>query len=373
MVLRVGIVGGSMGGLFAAGLLRAAGHEVTVFERSARGLEGRGAGLVGQRELYEILRLLGCEEAARVGVLARERITFARNGSIAQRDATPQTQISWDYLYRMTRELLPEVAYRTGARVARIDNSVTAATIVLDDGSQHRFDLAMAADGVGSLARGSVGNMTTASRYAGYVAWRGLIPETALPAAAATVLSERFAFYHMRGSHILGYLVPGPHGETERGWRRYNWVWYRQAPGRDALDQCLTATDGGVREFSLAPGDVPTSRRDALIADAHEHLPTPFALAVAAESTPFVQAIFDYESTRMARDRVALLGDAAFVVRPHTAMGVAKAAGDAMALASALARLPLEKALVTYEAERLAVGHRIAIHGQELGRPLTPA
>jgi 2-polyprenyl-6-methoxyphenol hydroxylase-like FAD-dependent oxidoreductase len=186
------------------------------------------------------------------------------------------------------------------------------------------------------------------------------------------VLSERFAFYHMPGSHILGYLVPGPHGELEPGWRRYNWVWYRQAPGQAGLDRWLTGNDGRVREFSVAPGDVPTSQRDAVIAEAKEHLPTPFALAVAAESTPFVQAIFDYESTRMARDRVALLGDAAFVVRPHTAMGVAKAAGDAMSLAAAMARLPLEKALVAYEAERLAVGHRIAAYGQELGRPLSP-
>jgi 2-polyprenyl-6-methoxyphenol hydroxylase-like FAD-dependent oxidoreductase len=116
---------------------------------------------------------------------------------------------------------------------------------------------------------------------------------------------------------------------------------------------------------------MPTLLRDDVIARAHELLPAPFALAVAAEPTPSLQAIVDYESTRMVRDRVALLGDAAFVVRPHTAMGVAKAAGDAMALVAALARLPLEKALFVYEAERLAEGHRIAVHGRDLGRPLT--
>ena len=47
--LKIVIAGGSLGGLFAAALLHAAGHEVTVFERSKHGLEGRGAGLVGQR------------------------------------------------------------------------------------------------------------------------------------------------------------------------------------------------------------------------------------------------------------------------------------------------------------------------------------
>jgi 2-polyprenyl-6-methoxyphenol hydroxylase-like FAD-dependent oxidoreductase len=56
--------------------------------------------------------------------------------------------------------------------------------------------------------------------------------------------------------------------------------------------------------------------------------PPPFAAAVAAEQRPFPQAIFDYEAPRTTNGRLALLGDAAFVVRPHTAMGVAKAAGD---------------------------------------------
>jgi 2-polyprenyl-6-methoxyphenol hydroxylase-like FAD-dependent oxidoreductase len=372
MALRIGIVGGSMGGLFAASVLRAAGHDVHVFERSARGLEGRGAGLVGQRELYAILRMLGCEQAARVGVPAHERITFARNGSIAQREVMPQTQISWDHLYRTVRYLLPPAAYRGGARVVRVENSASsAAAIVLEDGDVLRFDLVIGADGVGSVVRPAVSHGPTASLYAGYVAWRGLIPESNLPGEASAVLSDRFAFYHMHGSQILGYLVPGPGGETAPGQRRYNWVWYRQATEGAALDRWLTGSDGRLREFSVARGEVSGALCDELLAAAREALPAPFALAVAAEPTPSIQAIFDYESTRMARDRVALLGDAAFVVRPHTAMGVAKAAGDAMALAAALGRLPLEKALVVYEAERLAEGHRLVVYGRELGRPLT--
>src|SRR6266404_707051 len=63
--LKIAIAGGSLGGLFAAALLHAAGHEVTVFERSKHGLEGRGAGLVGQREIFAILRAVGCEHVAR--------------------------------------------------------------------------------------------------------------------------------------------------------------------------------------------------------------------------------------------------------------------------------------------------------------------
>jgi len=69
---------------------------------------------------------------------------------------------------------------------------------------------------------------------------------------------------------------------------------------------------------------------------------------------------------------VALIGDAAFVVRPQTAMGVAKAFGDVMAPQRHLAvqaELPL--VLAGFEWERQQVGERIAAYGRRLG-PLTP-
>ena len=50
-----------------------------------------------------------------------------------------------------------------------------------------------------------------------------------------------------------------------------------------------------------------------------------------------LQPIFDLESPRIAFGRVALVGDAAFVARPHVATGVMKAAIDAESLAEALA------------------------------------
>ncbi|WP_157224458.1 FAD-dependent monooxygenase [Rhizobium mesoamericanum] len=65
--LKIGIVGGSLAGLFSAIILHGDGHDVTVFERSAHGLAGRGAGLVGQSDLFRMLRAIGCEHVARVG------------------------------------------------------------------------------------------------------------------------------------------------------------------------------------------------------------------------------------------------------------------------------------------------------------------
>ena len=53
---------------------------------------------------------------------------------------------------------------------------------------------------------------------------------------------------------------------------------------------------------------------------------------------PILQPIYDLETPRMAFGRIAIIGDAAFVARPHVAAGVAKAADDAAALVAALER-----------------------------------
>jgi len=370
--LRVRIVGGSLGGLFAAALLRKDGHEVRVYERSESGLAGRGAGLVGQRDIFAILRAVGCEHVAHVGVLALERITLDRDGSVVDRQATRQMQISWDKLYRAFHALLASDDYVLGRAVGSASQTDKSARLDFEDGGEEEADLVIGADGVGSVVRRAVAGQASSSIYAGYVAWRGLLPESALPAESAVLLLDRFAFYPMPGSHILGYTVTGPNGETERGARRYNWVWYRRV-AEGELGKALTDAQGRIHPYSLAPGQLPDSRRQDLVDDAARLLPPPFAGAVAAERQPFIQAIFDYETPRMTHGRLALLGDAAFVVRPHTAMGVAKAAGDAMALRSGLARLPYAEALQAYERERLPIGAEIAAYGRQLGARLSLA
>ncbi len=105
-----------------------------------------------------------------------------------------------------------------------------------------------------------------------------------------------------------------------------------------SLARALTDASGHILQYSLPAGAMPDAARDDLVRVAEETLPPQFAAAVSAERSPFIQAIFDYAAPMMVTKRVALLGDAAFVVRPHTAMGVSKAAGDALALSYGLLR-----------------------------------
>ena len=369
--LRVRIVGGSLAGLFVATLLKREGHDVRIYERSVGGLDGRGAGLLGKKETFAILRAAGCEHVARVGVVARERVTFNETGAVVDRSMAPQSQLSWDYLYRTFRAFIADDDYVLGRHVDGVRQDDHAAYLSFKDGGEEPADIVIGADGTASVVRNAVNSRPSPSIYAGYVGWRGLLPETALPPQAAADLLDRFAFHQLSGSHVLGFLDAGPHAETIPGSRRYNWVWYRPAAGEKARAAVFTDSAGRVHPYSLPPGSVPRAARAVTIADAARLLPTSLAAAVAATEQPFAQGVFDYETPLMANGRMVLIGDAAFVARPHTAMGVAKAAGDAMALVAHLSRKPIVEALRAFHEERLPVGASIVAYGRRLGEMLT--
>ena len=69
---RALIIGGSVGGLLAAGMLRGRGWETALFERSNNVLDGRGAG-IGVTE--ELLELVGRKQTAGVTPLPAHAVT----------------------------------------------------------------------------------------------------------------------------------------------------------------------------------------------------------------------------------------------------------------------------------------------------------
>jgi 2-polyprenyl-6-methoxyphenol hydroxylase-like FAD-dependent oxidoreductase len=369
--LRVRIVGGSLAGLFVATLLKRDGHDVRIYERSVGGLDGRGAGLLGKKETFAILRTAGCEHVARVGVTARERLTFDDAGVAIVRAMAPQSQLSWDYLYRTFRAFMNGDDYVLGRHVVGARQDGQAAFLSFEDGSEEPADIVIGADGNASVVRSAVNGVPSPSIYAGYVGWRGLLPEVDLPPSAAAQLIDRFTYHQMPGSHFLGFLVAGAHAETMPGSRRYNWVWYRQAASEKQFAAVLTDSTGLVHPYSLPPGSVSPGAQSEMVADATSLLPASLAEAVRAAERPFVQGVFDYETAKMTSGRMVLIGDAAFVARPHTAMGVAKAAGDAMALVAHLSRLPVVEALDAFNEERLPVGISIVANGKRLGEALS--
>ncbi|MCV7419695.1 FAD-dependent monooxygenase [Mycobacterium yunnanensis] len=360
------IVGGSVGGLAAAHELRSIGADVTVYERSVDRTQPRGAGIVMQPEVESLLSRLGVTVPS-VSVRLRERQQLHRDGRIGRYDA-PQWMTAWDTLDATLRVPLGEVCYRLGSELEGLSAEDVGVTATFDDGYRTTTHLVIGADGVGSTTRRLL-HLPGDVSYAGYVAWRGLEPEGALPGHLVDLLAERFTSFGAPGMQMLCYLVPGANGELERGSRRVNWVWYVNTAER-CLERFLTGTSGRRYDNFLPPGELTAENLTEVSTLAERTLPGPFVELV-GRSRVFMQPVFDLPPSRMVADRVMLLGDAAGTVRPHTASGTSKALGDAATLADALqgwtppASLPRRR-LASWEAHRLTHLESIARAGIRL-------
>ncbi|KAG8153774.1 FAD binding domain-containing protein [Burkholderia catarinensis] len=364
---KAAIIGGSLGGLFAANLLLRNGWDVDVFERVPEELSGRGAGIVTHPELFEVLLAAGVRIDESIGVKVESRITLAQDGSVASERRLPQTLTAWSKMYHVLRSALPSQHYHAGAIVTDVTDGPQRAAVTLSDGSVVHADLVIAADGFRSAVREKL-LPEAGLQYAGYVAWRGLVDEADLSAATHAALFEHFAFGLPPREQILGYPVAGQGNSTKRGERRYNFVWYRATSADTDLPNLLTDATGKQWNGGIPPALI---RRDVLadVEEAADALLAPqFAEVVSRANQPLFQPIYDLEVPRMAFGRIALLGDAAFVARPHCGMGVTKAAGDAMALVSALAtRSDTLDALSEYSEVRTQFGTAIVRHARHLG------
>lgn len=362
---RAIVVGGSLGGLFAANLLARNGWDVEVFERTPEALTGRGAGIVTHPELFEALAAAGVAVDDGIGVRVDTRVTLARDGATVSARELPQTLTAWGKMYDVLGRAFPGV-YRTGAAVSAVESHADHATVTLQDGSTHRADLVVAADGFRSGLREQL-LPSARLEYAGYIAWRGLVDEARLSPATHAAIFGKFAFCLPPREQILGYPVAGDGNSIAPGQRRYNFVWYRATPD-DALADLLTDASGKCWRAGIPPGLIRADVLADMESAAATLLAPQFAEVVARTAQPLFQPIYDLTVPHMAFGRIALLGDAAFVARPHCGMGVTKAAGDAVALARALAaHRSVEAALRAYSAERVQVGQAVVEHARHLG------
>jgi 2-polyprenyl-6-methoxyphenol hydroxylase-like FAD-dependent oxidoreductase len=365
---RALIIGGSLGGLFAATTLRAIGWNVDVFERSPHELDSRGGGVVLQPDVLTAFRFAGINHSHALGVKSGDRIYLERDDRIVQRQYMPQTQSSWNMLYSALKRAVPKTLVHPGEQLIRFEQLGDRIHAHFASGRVETGALLIGADGARSTVRKQL-IPGLGPNYAGYVAWRGLVPEAQLPGVAATVLGDTFAF--QQGPHhlMLEYMVPGEDESTAQGERRWNWVWYRSVDAGADIAMLLTDREGVRHAFSLPPG-TPTDAAIAEMRKASAELLAPtFQRLVAATDEPFVQAILDLQVPQMVFGRAVLLGDSAFVPRPHTAGSTAKAAANAVALAKALRSSPssVEKALSEWQTSQLREGLAMTEWGMSIG------
>jgi 2-polyprenyl-6-methoxyphenol hydroxylase-like FAD-dependent oxidoreductase len=235
-----------------------------------------------------------------------------------------------------------------------------------DDGRSFEADLVVAADGIRSTVRAQLAPQVQ-PQYAGYVAWRGVCDEAVLSQLTLSTVFDTFGFGVPPGEQLIGYPVAGAGNTTTRGQRRYNFVWYRPASELE-LKKLMTDADGQHYPLGISPNKVAWQHVAAVRQIARDKLAPQFAEMLEKTAQPFLQPIYDCVSSQLAFDRVALLGDAAFVARPHVGMGVTKAAEDAMALADCIAAHgATPQALQAYEAQRMAACMAVVQRGRMLG------
>jgi 2-polyprenyl-6-methoxyphenol hydroxylase-like FAD-dependent oxidoreductase len=376
---RAIVIGGSLAGLFAGLLLRRQ-FAVDIYERADAELAGRGTGIVTHAVLCEALDAAGIawrqgsedRGTCDLGIEVQTRRFFDRDGRVGLDYPYRQTLTAWDRLYGLLRGAFPAEHYHRAKELVAVEERPDGVAARFADGSVAEGDLLVGADGLRSTVRAQFLPETTPI-YVEYAAWRALVPEHAITPDLHAQVFDHLAFCLPPGEQMLGYPVAGQNNDLRPGHRRYNLVWYRPADAAQ-LRRLLTDEAGITHTVSIPP---PLISR-AVIAemrDAAESLLAPqFRDLIRLVGRPILQAIYDIESPRMAFGRVAIIGDAAFVARPHVGAGVSKAAQDALALARALARTGnVAAALKEMEATQLPLGRRIIARARELGACLQPS
>ena len=357
-----------MSGLFAAAFLRRIGWEADVYERSPVELVGRGAGITTHPELLEALEKSGAGTRD-LGIEVERRITIDRTGRVIGERRLPQILTSWDRLQRLLRATIDPAHYHLGHSFTRLEQDGHDVRVHFAEGRTEQADLLVGGDGIRSAVRAALAPEVQPV-YAGYYIWRGAPNEADLAPETLRDIFPYFVFHVPPRQQVIGYPISGFNNDLRPGHRRYNFIWYRVGDASQLKEMCVDAT-GRQHESSVPPPLIRPDLIAAMRADAASIMPPAFLDCLDHIAQPFFTPIYDFSAPRIVLGRVALVGDAASSSRPHMGFGVAKAGGDAEALADALAgHDDIDAALARYDAVRQPIGERIMWHGRRLGTHL---
>jgi len=363
------VVGGSLGGLTAALVLRDLGWRVDVHERSPELLMARGVGIVAHPASVRYLLERRDTDLDKISATSRSVRYLDDDGAVVHER---EFEYRFTSFYALYRELLDSFGmdhYHLAREVVGFEQDADGVTVRTADGDTDRCDLLVGADGIHSTVRRLLLPGVNAE-YAGYIAWRGVVTEQELTEETFSTLHETITYFLMPNSHILTYPIPNTDGSIEPGRRLINWIWYRNLPAGAALDDLMTDRHGRVQDVSLPPGGVGRRHVEAMYTTASELLAPPLAEMVRKTEEPFVQVVLDIEVPRLASGRICLIGDASTVLRPHVAVGTAKAAEAAWRLGDAIAACDHDavEALRRWEPAQLELERSVLARTRDAGR-----
>jgi len=356
---RVAVVGGSIAGLTAANLLRDAGCEVDVYERSNVLLSGFGTGIVVQPELVRYMLERTTVTLEELSVPSTSMRYFNAEAGLQIGEVAADWRFTaYNAVYRQLLDAFGLDRYHLGWMLTSIGESDSRPIAHFEGRPPVEADLIVCADGVGSVARSTLLGVTP--QYAGYVTWRGMVDEEALSAETWRFFQDAFTYGLLHDSHIIAYPIPrvSPEGAL-LGTPRLNFQWYWNVAEGPDLDQLMTDASGVRRPVSVHHDMLASATLESLHARASTQLSEPFRELITAARQPFVTVLADAEINQMAFRGIALIGDAAITPRPHAAAGAAKAALDGWNLVEKLVHAEghVQEALAAWEPVQLEIGH----------------
>lgn len=363
---KVAVIGGSLGGLMAAIALRGAGCAVDVFERVPQRLEAQGAGLRLVPEMAKLLRERAGINLADASTLTHHFRHIGPGNRMISDQAIHGQFASWASLHRALSAAFDPAHYHLDRACVGIAQRPNGADVQFANGRVEAMDLIVFADGILSTGRRLIAP-EAALAYAGYVVWRGFVSSSDLSEEARAIFADAVTYSVIDYSHMACYPIPDP---TRPGATLFNFVWYRNVAEGAALDAVMTDRGGALRPISLPAGAMQQRYVDQIKVDAAALLPPAAAEVVAKTREPFLQALYDVTVPRMAQGHACLIGDAAFVTRPHAGAATTKAAVDAWRLADRLVEFggDVGAALRAWEPDQLAVGHAFVERNRAMGK-----
>lgn len=348
--LRVGVIGGGIGGVALTAALAQQGFDVRIFER-ARAFGEVGAGVQMTPNAVKVLEALGAGDALRKVAFLPQAIV-GRNWDTAREifriplaDECPRLynapffHIHRADLHDLLAAMLPAAAAQLATACVDIQQAGETAVARFEDGSEFEADLIVGADGVRSTVRSKLFG-DGAPKFTGNMCFRAVVPVDNL----VDFVTPDSSFWLGPRSHVVTYYV--------RGGKAVNIV-------------AVNETAEWVEESWNAP-----SSREELLAAFEGWHPNLIRLFERVDSV-FKWGLFDRDPmTTWSVGRVTLLGDAAHPMLPFLSQGAAMAIEDGYVLARSLAAhgTDVVSALRDYEAERLPRASRVQLESRERGR-----
>jgi len=347
------IIGGGIGGLFAANALIAHGLRVSVYEQaSALGEVGAGV-FVTPNAVRQLERVGLGPEVERWGARVGPGSHYFRH------DGTPiaPVQVSdgsgWNAAFGMHRAdfidllaaKLPEGTVRTGHRAIAFAQDDKRARVEFANGASAEAELVVAADGIHSALR-SCACPPSEPVFHGTISYRGLVARERLPDWPM----DRWQMWAGPSRHFL--VFPVRHGTM------VNYVGF-------------VPTDEEMKESWSAPGDPAVLRREFAGWDPR------IGAVLQQVDTTFRWALYDREPlATWSTGRLTLLGDAAHPMLPHLGQGANQSIEDGMALATLVAQVDasaVPAALLAYERLRRGRVAEIQLGARQNGLRLDAA